>query len=247
MYYCDRKLYLFKDRNIRVFGLHMNQIASKYSWVALLLLGCTSGILSDASLRMPEGVQFFWVGAVFGVALCVYFALYRKLRNPLKMAFVIGASVMAYFLAFYGSFSIVLRLPNWMIYHSRSDGAQLSIVACGGLIGGFLIVGSTLLMLRSSDETKPDLLRILLGSVLSGILGIIGWRLGPSLGKTIWEAFPSYRYMSPDNIQMCSLYPVWQTGMALSVGLFTALQQKEERQRETAPAELLRSSSSFDS
>lgn len=100
------------------------------------------------------------------------------------------------------------------------------MVATGGLIGGFLMVGSVVELFSSSR--RDDLATAFAGAVVSGLLGVVGWQLGPSLGKMLWTIRPNHPQPGTDSFNSFSLYPIWQTGMALFIGFIAQRRSDDE-------------------
>jgi hypothetical protein len=217
------KLYFFQTPSYFTL-INMTSAPRRYAWIALLLLGLASGILSDASPTTWLPIRVLWVGGVFGTMLSVYFCVFRGFRNFLNVGLFVFASSIAYFIAFFGSLAVVAVRPS---------GPELAPVACEGFIGGLLTVYLTFYLLRSPGLTFPKH-KLLLGGLVSGLLGAAGWKLGPLLGKIGCKLFPCYRNLGPDSYHFWSLYVIWQIGMMLFIGLVADLQEKEHTMRRAA-------------
>jgi hypothetical protein len=74
------------------------------------------------------------------------------------------------------------------------------------------LLGSTIGALRTE----------MIGSLFSGIVGVVAWRLGPSVGKTFWSALPTSALPSGQTLNFYSLYPIWQMAMALFIAAMVA-------------------------
>lgn len=206
----------------------MDRIAqNRYGWTVLLLLGATSATLSANAPKLAGFLQFFWVGGVFGAALSGYFAFCKGYRNLRSAALFIAISMLTYYVSVLGSLLLTLHSPPSLVYGLGSDQVDYSIVAVGGLIGGLLLVAAAVRCFRiSKSRMLPDLGKASIGALLGGFLGVVGWLLGPSLGKALWTALPDYPLPSPDSFNSYSLYFVWQIGMALFIALAVSWQEK---------------------
>ncbi len=185
-------------------------------WIYLALLGAVSGLLCRPFDALPSPLEMLWIGGIFGIALASYLILHKGFRDPAKIAKLIVASVLSFFFAVLCS----LWLPRLPL------GGDLSMAATGGLIGGFLIVGSVIKLFPSSG--RNDLAMVFAGSSISGLLGIVGWQLGPSLGKMLWTIRPNHPLPGTDSFNSYSLYPIWQTGMALFIGFVAQRRSDDE-------------------
>lgn len=198
-----------------------NPYLENYAWPVLPLVGLISAVISMA---MPGAIPV--IGFVFGFLLALYFAIFWGLWSVGRIALLIGVSTIAYPCAYFGSV-YVMELPWWMLYGAGSDSVEVSIVFAGGLIGGFMLAGSIPRIFGSSGSIFSNESRFgLLGALVSAVLGVIGWQLGPSLGKFLWALHPSAPYVRPDSYNFDSLYLIWQPGMAFFLGIVAAFQDR---------------------
>jgi hypothetical protein len=94
--------------------------------------------------------------------------------------------------------------------------------------GGFLVLGGVFLLVYPKGISGTVGYKVLFCSVLCGILGIVGWDLGPYFGIYFWpvlrdlgltptdETFQNALY--GDGSHYFSLYVIWQTGTAAALG-----------------------------
>lgn len=201
-----------------------------YAWPMLPLAGFISAVVSFA---IPGSTLA--VGFVYGFIMAIYFVIFWRLRSVGRIALLICVSALAFPCAVFGSFIAagVLKLPVWLLFASLDNAGEASIVFTGGLIGGFILAGTIRRILGYSGMTFQSELKFgILGALVSAILGVIGWQLGPSLGKWLWDLYPTAAYVSPESYPMRSLYAVWQPVMALFLGIVAAIQDRHASTRE---------------
>ncbi|MFI5126837.1 MAG: hypothetical protein ACHQJX_08410, partial [Candidatus Acidiferrales bacterium] len=98
----------------------------------------------------------------------------------------------------------------------------------GGLVGGFLLVGAVLFLIAPEGGRRAR--KALLWSVASGILAVVGWALSPLLGPALSHVIrilrPGEAWLTPQSGtqsgplgMICSVFFVWQVGMAFAIGL----------------------------
>jgi hypothetical protein len=205
----------------------MKPIPSALSWPCLLLLGIASGILSVASPFSGRWGPFLYVGAVYGAMLGVYFVFCRSERSAKNLSLLVLASAVAYPIAFHGSgFGLFLQLPLLRIvpWSSEQGEAPLTFILTGGVLGGFALLLPIFVLFGSSpSDRKVVLIRVAVGSLLSGAVGVLAWGLGPLLGEEIWlllpwTLLPNAPIQSPWTFHLIALYLVWQPIMALYIG-----------------------------
>jgi len=191
------------------------------------LAGFFSGLLTIA-LEQAIPVSFYFLGAVFGALLGICFAIVGVLNRRQAAKLVLVAAV-AYFLSVFAGWGAQLALSAFGLLTpdeqwSMGGGDALSPVALfiAGLAGAFLMIGGTLSVVR------PELIftggKAIRWSPLGGVLALIGWALGPSLGVALWNTFHQMHLTGwttrPQDASPgldYSLPVVWQTGMAFAI------------------------------
>jgi hypothetical protein len=201
--------------------------------VALLsVAGLIAGLISAVLVYPVGGPQY-----IFGVPLGITLALSLAARGLLRglVGFCKGISLVA--------LSSVAYVVAWWIaaglgpaFHGSND-YPVSMFA-GGFAGGFLVLGGAFLLVYPSWEwptienarepSQTAAFKVLLSSVLCGILGIVGWDLGPYFGIYFWSVLHDLGLTPPTETfqnalydeKTCylSLFVVWQTGTAAALG-----------------------------
>src|SRR5260370_14638111 len=129
-----------------------------------------------------------------------------------------------------------------------------SLVA-GGILGAFMFLLGTLLLIRPSENRLAVLIwKALAWSTLGGATAPAAWALGPSLGMWVWLALHSAGLTSPPNTfqnamynngafgapnHLYALFIVWQTGVAFALGWNLRSAQDEASQDGLRPSLLL--------
>jgi hypothetical protein len=188
-----------------------------YSWATLAILGFTSGILSMTVTTLVLKGQLLLIGGIFGAAVATYFVVQDPARFWLRGILLIIASALIYLCVFFAStFAIFLPLP---VLRGSQNASELRVVLAAGVIGGFLLE-TVIPFLFGSSEIEPlaRLRKAALGSVFSALLGLAAWILGPWVGAAMWSLLPTRALPLADSFKLYSLYPIWQTGMALFIG-----------------------------
>jgi hypothetical protein len=184
-----------------------------YGWIILAMLGVTSGILTMTGPYLTREGVYFSNGGLFGLALSAYFFLCRGYRAFSYAILLVMLSVMAYVLATSGA------MFSALLFRESSSETPIASLFVGGVIGGFLLLNSVQFLYRSPNVRGSLLVfRAAIWSLASGVLGAVGWALGPSLGKALWSILPNAALPSPDAFNQYALYFVWQPVMALLIG-----------------------------
>jgi hypothetical protein len=152
-------------------------------------------------------------------------------------AWVTVASGAAYFISLFAAikFQAALPGPGPVQPVTGQPEAMPSSLFLAGLIGGLLVVG-TLLWLQREMGPGRVMIGSLIGALAGGALGVLGGRLASSFGTAVWRVLHAFRmaggtYRPDDPLGNgaanfdCSLFVVWQKGMALVIGL--VLRQRE--------------------
>lgn len=195
-----------------------------YKFLALLpLAGLASGVLTSILLGSPRVAPF--AGIIFGGLVGGWLSRAKALRNEewALLTVIAGAdfflSVCAVVFA-----GVALGYP----FGVRSEMGRAEPVAAatffGALLGGLVLI-ATLHLIRREAGGRPVLLKAVVGAVCGGALELLGAALAPSLGNAFagaveWAHFATERnslYGNPNFVY--SVLLVWQTGMALVLGL----------------------------
>ena len=175
--------------------------------VVISIGGLIAGLLTAAldyplsRLRLPGHGLFVLglLGAPFGVALVISLAvggLLRGLAVFWKTLPIIVLSSSAYLVSYWAAVGVELASGKRQLMDQYPSYSPLSMFT-GGFLGGFLLFYGVLLLFHPRQICVSVMFRIILSSVLTGVLGIVGWNLG----------------------ERHSLFVVWQTGTAFLLGL----------------------------
>jgi hypothetical protein len=206
----------------------------------LTLAGLAAGLLTVAAdgliSRIPSGMwarpilDEFYVGITFGVAIAAYFALHERRRSAWPAGGFIAISAGAYATAMATSISTLPLLPH----RDFANDPKIPVPAffSGGFVGAVLVLAAAVFLFRPNTVRRSTLPKLALGGVVGGLLGMVGWASAPLVGRPFWHAAhalqlsrpweTSLESVHPDQLGMISLFIIWQTGVACSLGLMLA-------------------------
>ena len=153
------------------------------------------------------------------------------------IAFIVASSA-AYLAAVAATIGLFLLVSSFL-GHGGGGWEHVHVPAPvffgGGYAGSFLVLAAALLLFRHASVRWSTLARIPKWALAGGVLGVIGWLLGPLLGDPLlrvletlhlrpsWESYAGA--LSQQRPEYFSLYAVWQTGMAFLLGLVLSGEQ----------------------
>lgn len=184
--------------------------------VALASLGFLSGLVTLASFHY--GVEFgdkpSLKGSFFGAAMALYLVAFRRIRSPWKATLLIATSVVAYYFAV----GLGAWLPDFF----------------AGAVGGCLVFAAVLFLAAPDLRGLEKYRLLILYSAIAGLLGGLGWLLGPSLGARLSNLMDrlgatgyGFDWLGLIHDSVYAVYPVWQAGMGALIGvLLWALDRK---------------------
>jgi hypothetical protein len=200
-------------------------------WIVILgFAEFFAALLAICALPMSRGTHDLLPGALFGATLSVCLWLSKSVDALWKMLAITAASSATLPIAALVCIGLEYfsPLPIDNIGKGFGDVSNAALFV-GGTVGAFLVLTTVLLLLGFVIPWTRVLFKALCWSVVGGVLGIVGWSLGPWLGKTIWSLKDNLRLTAPgDRFEYAlaqgragidSLLLVWQTGMGLLIGL----------------------------
>ena len=105
----------------------------------------------------------------------------------------------------------------------------LPVFFVGGFVGAFIVVVAALFLFGRGDITWESIRKVLFCAGAGGALGMVGWACGPFLGGVLWLGLKGLHLVSSsqtyqvavvqNTLEYLSLRVVWQTGVALLLGL----------------------------
>jgi hypothetical protein len=209
---------------------------SRWSVVALALAGWASGCASLCSLHYVFYLAPL-IPLVFGLAIAVCLRRFWGVRQFGRLSLFLATSLVFYYVAFFLSFYAAALTSNFKL--GSASPAKIHAIAFfpGSFLGAFGIFIASLFLVSPGTQSESALKKSALFSLGSGLSGVLGWALGPSLGRLVW--FTLDRWHLTEKAQtseiasanltfnLYSLYLVWQVGTALLLGL--CLWQEQQR------------------
>jgi hypothetical protein len=193
-------------------------------FIFLPLAGFVSGLLTVGLGNSFGKLGFYGIGSVFGAVMGIALAAIKVLRGAWKATLLIVPMATAYVFSVVAA--AIFGLLNNFGNASASRGTSTPAVAvfAGGVVGGYLVLAAVLaIAIYPAVALRTLALKSLDWSPIAGILGVIGWGLGPSLGMTVWHVMQSAGLTAPgetaqnallsDTSHSMSLFVVWQTDM----------------------------------
>jgi hypothetical protein len=201
----------------------MSQKITPDSVLLLGLAGFFSALLTVCAPPMPEGIPYLLPGTLFGVSLSLCLWSRKILRSFWKTLIIVAASSIALFCSALTCVGIEYFSPLSSVHDPGKRFSEFSATALlvGGTLGEFLFLATVLLLVGSGIPWTRVLFRALFWSPVGGVLGIVGWNLGPSLGAVVWKLQHTLAIVgSNDRLEYAlaqgrtgidSLLLVWQT------------------------------------
>jgi hypothetical protein len=203
--------------------------------VLLALSGLASGMISSVSTYPTGQANDLSPGFVFGFVLVLCLAFPAILNGPLKgllkAVAMIVVSVAAYFFSFQAAVGLQLVSPQMVASGELNHERPSPVALCfGGFVGGLIVFSAAMLLLAPRISRTILIRRTLLGAAIGGALGVAGWALRSSVGIAVWHLLhhfqltPGWQHSPwdaewPDPALLYSLYVVWQTGIAIALGV----------------------------
>lgn len=191
-----------------------------------LIVGFVSGLLSAWLISLG-----YLLGVVFGSVIAAYLAASGFLRNTWKVILTVCASAVAYALALLTTAlsEILYRLLSRPQTSHTETAVSLIALFIGGIAGACLLLGIVMQVLHPEVKGKRLTVKVLPYSLVGGVLGIIGWALGPSLSAGLRFFLHTSGFVTPTGRLQGALYQetsnwyslliVWQTGIAFTLGI----------------------------
>lgn len=191
-------------------------------------LGLLSGLMTCVIANSFGALGGFITGGVFGVCIGIALAANQMIKVWEVLVLPVPAAALYWLsVGVGGLIEYILAVANLSVTEYASV-SLISVFGAGVFGGGLFLSGISCLI-----HPTPPLTRVigksLPWSLLSGSLGVIGWILGPSLGMLVWgwlhalgltasmETFQNALYSQTSH--QFSTFVVWQTGMALVLGV----------------------------
>lgn len=213
--------------------------ADRKLMVLLPLVGFASGILTVILMRLRAVPPF--AGMVFGAAIGGWLVWAKALTREGWAWFTLVATGALFFSACAAILAqVVLGHPLGIPSDTGRAETMPGALFVGGFVGGLLLLGA-LSLIPSEPRTGTMTLRGVIGALCGGLLGKLGAALTPSLGIWLWNLLHTVHLAAVGDLVygdanfVCSLFVVWQTGIATVIGLMLLRYQGESESTATVP------------
>ena len=203
-------------------------VTSDTRFIYVLLV---AGLLSSvASIASYSAGPYSWVlpGFLFGLFASGALVLTKAVNGIRRAAGLTAITTITYPLSILVSAGIQLLFWRNSSMDDRPDLSSITLFA-GGFVGAFVVIAVTQWLVASKSRKRSTLVRSLWWSLSGGILGVVGWNLGSSLGMSLWTIAHDLHLtardegllnaLHGDTSHQFSLWLVWQTGIGMVSGL----------------------------
>jgi hypothetical protein len=201
--------------------------------LTLLLPGLSSAFYTHTGLPFIDNGSL--LGDIFGAVMTAYFCLVlRKRLVARSLAFIFGCAV-AWNLGLYTTMftATAIGFPTPESYGNAAATPMAAFVV-GGSVGGLAVLFSALVCFYERTRFSQILLKSLQWAVVGGILGALGWALGPFLGRAALTVLGRQGVLSSPSDAgtdyFWSIILVWQAGMGLLIGFLFRDARSEDGQ-----------------
>ena len=180
-------------------------------------------------------------GAIFGVMVSAYFAIFLRYRSWAKLLAFVAATVVGYFVAVWLTVLTVMGFARSELSREASFFVGMFV---GGTVGGLITLITAQLFLSVRRKWKAALGAATMWSLAGGGLGAAGWALGGSVGKALWLALYAMRLTFTDadveaairtqTVNVFSLFVLWQPGMAAILGWLVSKSSATQPEHQSA-------------
>jgi hypothetical protein len=181
--------------------------------VAGFLAGVLQCILPSVGVFKIVGRDLFmFTGTFFGVAIAVYFWLFRGLRSVAEPLVFIAISTGAFIVSMFTPIYLFVPLP-FLDWPGAGPGhIDTSALFRAGFVGAAILFAGFYFCFARDANKRQFLVTASCFCVLGGILGMVGWLLGRPLLGSFLNCGPG------DDCNFYSMFVIWQTGVACLLG-----------------------------
>lgn len=232
--------------------------------LGLFLIGLLSGFLTCCTAPLytappytadSGGISTFGLtgsplaGPLFGLAISLSFWLHKSLNSIWRLLGIMVASALADFTAGLVGYYVFLS-PVYPAHLSLgfdrfgAIGDYAGSLIAGGFVGGAILFLALWFLLAVPQNWPRFFLGFLIYSLAGSSLAVLGWALAPSLGAILWHIL-NFFHLDKSTAETAqgssyaafySLYVVWQSGMAILLGVLLPQRPEEfgSPERDTA-------------
>jgi hypothetical protein len=149
--------------------------------------------------------HWFVPGAIFGGAIVTYLVLFERRRDPWKWVAFIGACSVALPVSMIGALGSGFLFRAFLGSASQSYDVPLFYLFVGGGIGSCIVLFSGMLLFGPPEMSRAAVGATCMLVALCGFLALVAGAADRQLGRA--------------NFSMAAVFIVWQSGVALMLGL----------------------------
>jgi len=200
---------------------------------------------------LQSGLAIFVRSAIFGLLVAICFWLFGFMRSGWSMMIFTAESIVACIAGLVATAvaEIVSEFGTGVVYSllDRSRPPEPLVYSgalfVGGLVGAFVMLMVLFHIVAPEARPRGHAAAAFFWSLAGGALAVVGWKLGPSLGMALWSGAHARGLTPPAETALnaagqpsheLALYLIWQTGIALVLGL--ALQSLAALQKQNTEA-----------
>jgi hypothetical protein len=174
-----------------------------------------------------------FTGAIFGAVISAHFWRFRGMRSGWRVLGFVAISAAAYPIAVNATISTPAHLASLNFSGNGAGDIDSSQFLTGGILGAAILFTGFFFFLAPATHWPRFLAKAFCFTVFGGFLGVFGWALGGFLSIS-WRGVQN----QGKDWNFYSLYLVWQSGIALLLGLLLPAQEVPDAR---SVAELVRS------
>jgi hypothetical protein len=163
----------------------MSEATDRYQSVMLLAIAGFASALFTMVTQGFAGSQGFvlYPGFVFGASVAACFVVHEGVRSVGKIVAFVAASTAAHVASLFAAIGLTLLLHAGASMESDRLDIPPLVLFVSGCVGASIILGAAFFLFSPSNAVSRSLRSTLLGTVIGGLLGVLGWAGGPLIGR----------------------------------------------------------------
>jgi hypothetical protein len=190
--------------------------------IAGLIAGMLSCFVPRLQLVQSHDKVYSFIGAFLGVVLPLYHWLFEERRSVWRAVGFLIASTCAYYLAMVlGMMSMSsLKFLRFSIFGINREEVTLMVV--GGFVGANILYLAYALLYCHGTKARAFFSGWALTAILGSVLALVGYGIGTKFAA------------AGSDVDICTLFIVWQAGIACTLGFMMIQAEGSEKTRAAA-------------